>query len=167
MPLAPIIVSAVFDTEDFQWLDGLRRTHFPAERNHIGAHLTLFHHLPPSVEGELKQRLATLTRRGAPRATATGLLNLGKGVAVRIESPDLSEIRDELADAFSPLLIPQDAARWRPHVTIQNKVQPSIARKLYEGLGATFAPKAVKIRGLAAWWYRDGPWELLASFSFR
>lgn len=167
MPPAPIIISALFGTEDFVWLNGLRRAHFPPERNQLDAHLTLFHHLPPSLEGEIKTRLAEHARGRAPRATAAGLMSLGRGVAVRIESAELEAIRDDLASAFESVLIPQDAARWRPHVTIQNKVSPVTARELLTHLERDFHARPVEIAGLAAWWYRGGPWELLSRHSFR
>ena len=62
---APIIVSALFGDADLAWLDALRRAHFPPARNQLPAHLTLFHHLPPSIEGELGARLGTETRHVA------------------------------------------------------------------------------------------------------
>ena len=164
---APIIVSALLGAEDFAWLNGLRRAHFPPERNQLDAHLTMFHHLPPSLEGEVKQRLAVLTNCKPPTAMADGLLNLGRGVAVRISSPQLEAVRAQLAQAFVGLLAPQDAAGWRPHVTIQNKVQPATARALLASLAADFRPRPVRIAGLASWWYRGGPWELLSRHSFR
>ena len=49
---ASIIVSALLDPDSFAWLDGLRRSHFPVERNLLDAHLTLFHALAPSLEPE-------------------------------------------------------------------------------------------------------------------
>ena len=82
-PDAPIIVSALFGGADHAWLDGLRRAHFPPERNRLAAHLTLFHHLPPSCGAELRERLAEAVRRVPPKAEAAGLLNLGRGVAMR------------------------------------------------------------------------------------
>lgn len=167
MSLAPIILSALFGPEDFAWLNALRRAHFPAERNQLDAHLTLFHHLPPSIEPELKQRLGVLTRQSAPSALADGLLNLGRGTAIRIQARELALLREELAQAFAGLLLPQDAAPWRPHVTIQNKVSPAEARALQQQLGHDFRPRPVQIAGLAAWWYRGGPWDLLARYKFR
>ena len=165
--LAPIIVSALFGPADHAWLDGLRRAHFPPERNQLAAHLTLFHHLPPSSAPELKRRLAELTRgRPAPVARAAGLVSLGRGVAIRIDSPDLAAVRAELADAFAGLLTPQDQAGWRPHVTIQNKVDPASATALLASLQPSFVPRPVAIAGLAAWWYRGGPWELLSRHMF-
>lgn len=167
MTSEPIIVSAEFGPDDCAWLDALRRAHFPPERNQLGAHLTLFHHLPPSLEPELKQRLAGLTRRPSPAAIADGLINLGHGVAFRIACPDLTAIRGELANAFEDLLTPQDSAGWRPHVTIQNKVRPADAQALHAALERSFQPRPVHIAGLAAWWYRGGPWELTSRHPFR
>lgn len=163
---APIIVSALFGPEDFIWLDGLRRAHFPPQRNQLSAHLTLFHHLPPSIAPELKQRLGAAARSPRPIATASAVMSLGRGVAIRVESPELSAIRAELAHAFSGLLVPQDAAGWRAHVTIQNKVQADVARALHASLGSTFKPRPIAIIGLAAWWYRGGPWSQLSRHMF-
>jgi 2'-5' RNA ligase len=164
---APIIVSALFGRADQAWFDGLRRQHFPPERNQLQAHLTLFHHLPPSAADELKHRM-TLATRGvrAPLARAGGLMSLGRGVAFRIETPELVQLRRELAEAFAGLLTPQDAGGWRPHVTIQNKVAPAVAKLLLAELGRDFRPREVEIAGLASWWYRGGPWEPLSRHMF-
>jgi hypothetical protein len=167
MNAAPIIVTATLGDADFDWLDGLRQHHFPPERNHLRAHLTMFHHLPPSLEGELLALLKDLCRAKAPAARLTGLINLGRGVAYRVESVELSATRDQLADRFDALLTPQDAANWRPHITVQNKVSPETARALLQQLEAEFRPRPLAITGLAAHWYRSGPWEPLASYRFR
>ncbi|QIG80943.1 2'-5' RNA ligase family protein [Stakelama tenebrarum] len=157
---APLIVTALFGPEDFAWLDGLRRRHFPPERNLVPAHCTLFHHLPPGLGRELKQRLSAATRGiDPPRARIGGVIDIGRGVAFRIESPELEAIRDDLADAFAPLLTPQDSAGWRPHITIQNKVDRTTARALLARMQAEFEPCPLRITGLASWWYRGGPWE--------
>jgi hypothetical protein len=163
---SPIIVSALFGPQDFAWLDGLRRAHFPPERNLLSAHLTLFHHLAPSLAPELKQRLAQATRTARPPATAAGIISLGKGVAIRIDSPPLTAIRADLARAFAGLLLPQDTAGWRPHVTIQNKVEPATAHALHATLARDFKPRPIAIIGLAAWWYRGGPWSRLSRHLF-
>ena len=159
--------TALLGTSDFAWLDGLRRQHFPPERNFLAAHLTLFHHLPPSVEAELRGMLAEEARASAPAARVSGVMSLGRGVAYRVESPDLAALRARLADRFSGLLTPQDAAPWRPHVTVQNKVTPEAARALLADLSAGFVPRSLAISGLACWWYRGGPWEAIARYSFR
>ncbi|WP_299328099.1 2'-5' RNA ligase family protein [Parasphingopyxis sp.] len=164
---APIIVSALFGDADFAFFNGLRRQHFPPERNVIDAHLTLFHHLPPSIAGELKHRLDAETRDAPqPKARLSGIMSLGRGVAFRIDSPDLAVIRNGLADAFSGLLTPQDQQGWRPHVTIQNKVEPAEAKRLLAELSADFRPRPVDISGIACWYYRGGPWESLSRHMF-
>ncbi len=164
---APIIVTAVFGRQDQAWFDTLRREHFPPERNQLDAHLTLFHHLPPSAADELKHRLAEETRaQRAPQARVGGLMSLGRGVAFRIEAPELVAVRARLAEAFTGLLTPQDAGGWRPHVTIQNKVTPTVAKLLLAELQRDFRPRAVEVAGLATWWYRGGPWEPLSRHMF-
>ena len=162
-----IIVTASFGDGDNGWLRELRRAHYPPERNRVPAHLTLFRQLPPSLAGELATRLGRLTAARPPAAWIAGTMDLGQGTALRVESEELERIRGELADAFHGLLTPQDAAPWRPHVTIQNKVAPREARSLQQQLRATFQPRPLGIRALAAWRYRDGPWEPIREWVFR
>jgi hypothetical protein len=145
----------------------LRRTHYPPERNRVPAHLTLFRQLPPSLEGELATRLARAAAAPPPRATIAGIMDLGEGTAFRIESEDLVAVRAELAGAFHGLLMPQDQAPWRPHVTLQNKVPPREARALQQQLGATFEPRPLAIRALAAWRYLNGSWDPIREWAFR
>lgn len=152
---------------DFAWADGLRRAHFPPDRNLVPAHITLFHHLPPGIAEELRDQLKAEARAAAPAARLSGLRHLGRGVAYQVESPGLAAIRDRLADHFAGLLMPQDQAPWRPHITIQNKVEPKAAKALLTALEAAFVPRPLKIVGLASWWYRGGPWERLSEHRFR
>jgi hypothetical protein len=133
----------------------------------VPAHLTLFRHLPPSLERELAARIASAVAGPAPRAEVAGILDLGEGTALKVESRELEAIRDELAEAFHGLLMPQDQAAWRPHVTIQNKVKPGEAKRLQQQLRATFEPRPLAIRALASWRYRDGPWERIREQAFR
>ena len=168
MTPAPIILTALFGPEDQAWFDGLRRAHFPSERNHLAAHLTMFHHLPPSLADEVKRRLTQETRGvRAPEARLAGPFSLGRGVAYRIDSAELAAIRARLAEAFAGLLTPQDQAGWRAHVTVQNKVATAEAKALLAELQAGFVARPVKIAALAAWWYRGGPWEPLSRHDFR
>jgi hypothetical protein len=165
--LAPIIVTALLGDADFAFFDGLRRTHFPPARNQLSAHLTMFHHLPPSLAPELADRLRAATRGIAPpQARIVGLLNLGGGVAFRIDSPGLAAIRSDLAQAFAGLLTPQDAGGWRAHVTVQNKVPAHVARETYSALGEGFTPRPLMLAGLASYFYRGGPWEPIGRYRF-
>jgi hypothetical protein len=161
-PPAPIIVTAMMGREDQAWLDVHRTAYFPVERNLLSAHLTMFHHLPPSLEPEVRHRLAELAAEGRPRAHIGGLVSLGRGVAYRIDSSELEAARHRLAMLWEGLLTPQDRASWRPHVTIQNKVEPVVARSLLDRLRSEFRPRPLLIAGYASWAYRGGPWELLS-----
>ena len=162
-----LIVIAEIAQRDFSWLEHLRRSHYPAERNQVPVHLTIFHALPPSAEPEVRSRLAWFAKDKAPRATIDGLMNLGGGVAYRIVSPDLDRIRDDLAEGLHGLLGAQDGSGWRPHTTIQNKVQPKVATGLMAELAKDFAPRPLAIAGLAIHRYLDGPWEPIARYPFR
>lgn len=164
---APIIVTALMGAEDFAWADALRRAHFPPERNHIPAHITLFHHLPSSALGEVAQRLRALCAGPPPSARLTEVMMLGRGVAYRVESPGLLAMRQELADAFAGLLTPQDQAHPRFHITVQNKVAADEAKALAAHLRAAFKPRPLVVAGLAAWHYRGGPWDLAMKATFR
>jgi hypothetical protein len=145
----------------------MRRAHYPAERNRVPAHLTLFHHLPPSVEGEVGRRLADYAATPAPAATICGIMDLGGGTALRVESEELEDIRYDLALALRGLLTPQDMAPWRPHITVQNKVELKEAKALQARLRAGFERRPLAIKGLALWRYLDGPWDPVKQFVFR
>ena len=164
---APLIVTADFSPADFAFFDAERRTHFPPERNILPAHLTLFHALPPSVEGELRRRLSDAANGEAPRAVLAGLRSLGGGVAYTVVSDDLSSVRADLADAFKGCLTAQDAQGWRAHVTIQNKVDPRVARDLLAAKEQHFRPRPLGIAGLALHRYEGGPWSLVQRWRFR
>jgi hypothetical protein len=157
----------LFGDGDNGWLQELRRAHYPPERNRVPAHLTLFHHLPPGVQGEVERRLAAYAATPAPAAAVAGLIDLGGGTALRVESEGLEDIRYDLALALQGLLTPQDRAPWRPHVTIQNKVEPKAAKALQARLRAGFERRPLAIRGLALWRYLDGPWAPVKQFTFR
>jgi hypothetical protein len=163
----PLIVTAEFAPPDFAWLQGLRRQHYPADRNQVPAHLTIFHALPPSLEPEARRRLAKIVQRSRPSAQLAGLMDLGGGLAFRVVSDDLDSIREELADAFHGMLGAQDSGGWRPHVTIQNKVPAKTARALKATLERDLEPRPLNISGLSLQRYLGGPWEAIGSYRFR
>jgi hypothetical protein len=163
----PLIVTAELGPADFAWLNGLRRRHYPAERNHLPAHLTMFHTLPPSAEQEVRQLLAGIAAGPAPQAFISGIMDLGGGVALRIASDELDRIRAEIAGCLAGLLTAQDRAGWSAHVTIQNKVPPREARALIQALGSRFERRPINIAGLGLHRYLGGPWDTLRVFPFR
>ena len=162
-----LIVTAEIAQCDLSWLEQLRRTHYPPERNQLPAHLTIFHALPPSAETEVRTRLSNLAKGRAPRASIVGLMDLGGGVAFRIFSPELNRIREELAADLCGLVGAQDSAGWRPHITIQNKVAPKISRALIASLQRELSPRPLAVGGLGLHRYLGGPWEKIAVYPFR
>ena len=161
--VAPLVVTATLDRDSQQRFDGLRRRHFPPERNHLAAHLTLFHALPGEHETAVGADLADVVDT-AYDVEVSGVRVLGRGVAYDLRSPALHAARRELARRWAPWLAPQDRQGFRPHVTVQNKVAPDQARRLHAELAASFAPYVVRVEGLALWRYRGGPWEPVAVF---
>jgi len=127
----------------------------------------LFRSLPPSAEAEVRRSLARAVRTDAPSAEISGVLDLDSGVALRIGSPGLEAIRAELADEFHGLLSSQDQGPWTAHVTIQNKVEPRVARKLLARMRDGFDPRPLRIAGLQLVRYVRGEWEPVAAYRFR
>ena len=147
--------------------DRLREAHFPPERNYLSAHLTLFHHLPGDREGEVIEQIEEACRQQAPiTLRAAGLLFMGRGVAYKLEAPELVGLRRRLAKAWEPLLTNQDRQGLRPHVTVQNKVAPERARALHQELESSFSPFEVRGEGLLLWRYLGGPWEGVGEYPF-
>lgn len=164
---APLILTLAFDAPTFGRFDALRRRHFPEAINVIPAHATLFHHLPGDRERAVIETVASLARTVPPPEVAvTGLRFTGRGVAYVLESEALAAFRARLAQTFADHLTPQDAQGWRPHVTVQNKVDPKIARALHADLQQGFAPFRFTAPGLLLWRYLGGPWEEVSRLSF-
>lgn len=156
----PLVVTALLDRESQARFDALRATHFPVARNHLQAHLTLFHALPGEHAGAVEQALRT-----AFVASYAGVVSrvrsLGRGVAYDVDCPELVALHAGLRRGFAGWVTAQDAHGLRPHVTVQNKVTPEVARRTLEELASSFAPWPLQVTGLGLWWYRGGPWELL------
>ncbi len=164
---APPILSLGFDADSFARLDALRREHFPPHLNRIPAHVTLFHHLPGEEEAAVVSALArACAGQGSSTVRVTGLMPLGRGVALRLEAPEVAGLRARLARGWDGWLTPQVRQPWRPHVTVQNKVAPEVARVTLARVRAGFAPWEARAEGLLLWRYRGGPWEAAGEFPF-
>jgi len=163
----PLILTLALDTVTQSHFDCLRAAHFPAARNYLSAHLTLFHHLPDAHEAAITAAIAAVCAAHAPLAlTVTRPMSLGGGVAFALDAPALVAIHRALAAQWWPWLTPQDRQPLTPHVTIQNKAPPAEARALYERLRGEFVPFAATGAGLSLWRYRGGPWEFVRMDAF-
>lgn len=156
-PVPPLIVTAELDTATQEWLDGLRKRHFPPQRNHLRAHLTLFHALPRAPE---------LPASPVLDAVVEAPFKLGRGVAFPVSCPPLLTLRARIAAAFDGELTRQDAGWGRPHVTVQNKVEPNEAAALHGELSAGYESRPAQVVGLALWAYEGGPWSFRDHMAF-
>lgn len=165
---APLIVTLTFDEKSQVRFDAMRRRHFPPARNHLSAHLTLFHKLPGDERDAACRVLEDAASDCEPLALEVdGVRFLGYGSAYTIRSAALSRLRADLALSFEAWLTPQDSQRFAPHVTIQNKAPAQEARALFESLSAEFEPFTATATGLSLWRYLGGPWEAAGTFPFR
>ena len=163
----PLILTLALDADTQGRLDRLRAAHFPPARNYLAAHLTLFHHLPAEESEAIAADLDEVcVARGPLSLTASGVLFFGWGVAYAFDAPDLGTVRAELARRWWPRLGAQDRQRFRPHVTVQNKVTPEQARALHAELVADFAPFPATGEALLLWRYLGGPWEPVSAHPF-
>lgn len=163
----PLIVTATLDDCSTKVFQQLRSRHFPAHRNIVPAHLTLFHHLPGSwLEDAVTTLRASCAEETPMRFATAGLRSLGRGVAFEIDSVRLVGLRRRLAALWSKGLTAQDRQTFKPHVTVQNKVDPAAARALLSSLSEDPAPLVGQVTGLRLWHYRNGPWESTGGFRF-
>src|SRR5690606_35220849 len=143
----------------FAWADRLRRRHYPPERNRLGAHVTLFHGLPPSAEPAVSSLLAELSRRPPPEAAIAALIDLGRGTAFAVESPAMSAIHAEMAERLHGLVQQKDARPIRLHITIQNKVPRSQARALQDELSHVQERRSFRFRGFGLYGWTGESWR--------
>ena len=160
----PLIVTALLDADAQERFDRLRRNHFPPERNHLDAHLTLFHRLPDGPA--IGAALAVAANRPTITARVRRVRRWRGGVAYDFVAPELTALRAQLAEGWSDLLSAQDRGKSDLHVTVQNKVDPAAAERLHAELTAGFDPYDVEVIGLGLWRYLGGPWEPVRAFAF-
>lgn len=166
--LAPLILTALLPKDLHSWATNLRDQHFPAERNFLEAHVTLFHALPPPYASEIASLCKQVAGELAPiDAELRGVMPLGKGTALKLESDALLALRDNIAEHFHGLLTGQDQHRPRLHITVQNKVSIEAAKALQAELADFVEPRLFQFRGLGLYRYRGGPWEKAGEYVFR
>ncbi len=180
---SPLVVTLLLDDDAQRRFDRLRVEHFPARPLpgyrpelarggeegvfRLAAHVTLFHALPGEHLDDVSADLAAAADRPGFEVEVTGLRLLGRGVAYTLRSAELAGLRDRLAAAWEPWLTRQDRQRHAPHVTVQNKVEPAVARALHGRLAAGFTPWSARARGLGLWRYLGGPWAPVTEHPFR
>ncbi|GAA6121210.1 2'-5' RNA ligase family protein [Acidovorax sp. FG27] len=163
-----LIVTLQMDPTASARFTALRRQHFPAHRNWLDAHITLFHSLPVgSVDLVLRDAQALASSIEPFGLHVDRVQFLGAGVAYALSSVQAVRLRSALAERWSSLLGPQDRAkRGALHITVQNKVPPAAARQLQGELEQAFEPHDIAAVGVQVWYYVGGPWRHAATVPF-
>ena len=163
----PLILTLGVDADAQQRWDGERKRHFPSRLNRIPAHISLFHALPGEEEASIREALVQAAE-GCPAfpLEVHDLMRLGRGVAYSVRAPELDRLHAALRAVWLPWLSRQDQQPFRPHVVIQNKVDPEEAKTLYTRLTGTFRPWTVEAESLLLWHYEGGPWRAAGEFRF-
>jgi hypothetical protein len=161
----PLIATLAMSLPAQSYFNQLRRQHFPASRNYLNAHLTLFHALPDQslIWDDLTQFVKD---KQSFDVTAQTIVSLGNGTAIKIVSPELPLLYQKLQKNWFDILTNQDRQKRNFHITIQNKVEPQSAKKLQTDMAQDFEPFRFTIHGIQLWRYLDGPWEYLDRFDF-
>ena len=94
-------------------------------------------------------------------------MKLARCAAFDIASDELQAIFLEMAERLHGVLTAQDRAPRRFHVTVQNKVEPRIARALQTELAAAFCPRDFAFAGLALHRWLGGLWQDAGRWPFR
>ena len=165
----PLILTLKLDDALAERLTAQRTRYFPAERNYLAAHVTLFHALPAEHEPTFTNDLAIETAAVPSFAVTVGPpYSLGRGVALEIVGDPIRPLRRRLRDRWLPHLSPQDqTGQIRPHVTIQNKVSGDVARDTLAEVRAKSVDERGTAVGLSLWEYRGGPWAHVRDFLFQ
>lgn len=170
----PLVVTAQLPREIFLWANRLREEFYPAHRDRVPAHVTLFRTLPPSAEQEIRSDLGAMARltssgdaRGGISATIGRAKARGESLFLLVESPRLVDVRDGLAQRLQGLLPAQDQHRPELHITLCNGVKAKETRALERQLNVDSLVRQFRFEGLALHRYRAGHWESLALFRFR
>lgn len=162
----PLVVTLELDGATQARFDAERTELFPPERTAVGAHVTLFHALPAFLRQDVEAELGRLAAARAFPVAVTELVPLGRGVAYRLAAKEAQQLHRRLQERWRTHLTRQDAQPFRPHVTVQNKVEPEVAKATLERLRATFRPETARAVGLQLWRYDGGPWTLLRRWPF-
>jgi hypothetical protein len=165
---APFVLTLELDGESFAFFDGLRRRHYPPERNLVPAHVTLFHRLPGERSREIRALLRQAAATQKPFHLAMGAVKAtDRGVIILLHATRLVALRHALAAEWWAWLSDQDRMHFQPHVTIQGGVSAAEARQTQRSVTEASHAPAIRALGLHLWRYREGRWESAELFAFR
>ena len=161
------VITAKLDETSFSRLEAWRQAYFPASRNFLPAHLTLFHTLSSSQVTQLRNAWPLMSGANSLPLRFTVPKFFGHGVAIEVEAPGLHALRAQLIEVLGGNLTRQDSQPYRSHITIQNKVAAPEARALYEHFRSSFTAWEGLANALLVWRYLGGPWASDIELAFR
>lgn len=143
-----------------------RQCYFPKHLNRVPAHVMLFHQLPLLHKQRISNDCAAIAAITSVLAVyVIGIRCLGRGNAYVLKMAN-HRVYLDLKRKWQQWLIPQDLQPWVPHVTVQNKVSPQEAKKLYSDLNTDFQPLEGTATGITLWRYHEGDWEWVDDYPF-
>lgn len=157
----PLVVTLQLEEAAQQRFDAERAELFPPGRTAVRAHVTMFHALPAHLREDVEDQLTQLGTVPSFPVRVQEVFPLRRGVAYRLAAEEAQSMHRRLQERWRPHLTRQDAQPFRPHVTVQNKVEPEVARATLERLRAAFTPEVTRAVGVEVWRYDGGPWTLL------
>ena len=162
----PVILTLKINEEAAAYFTDLRTQYFPAERNYLEAHLTLFHHLPGNEHAVFEVVKTACPQQKPMTLQVSQVVTIGAGVAFKLECDALKKLHKNLQQQWQQWLTPQDKQALWPHITIQNKVDRQTALQTQQSLSLNFKPFEIQGLGLTLWEYLGGPWKLIETFDF-
>lgn len=161
----PLVATLSISSAAQAYFDDLRRQHFPKERNYLNAHLTLFNALPdePWIHDAIQMLAAN---QDVFEVQVDQIISLGGGTAFKVISPELTLLHRNLQTHYRDFLTNQDKQKRNFHITVQNKVEASVARGLQAELRANFELLSFTAEGIHLWRYLGGPWQYIKTFCF-
>jgi mannose-1-phosphate guanylyltransferase len=153
-------------------MDGMRDRYFPKHLNRTGAHLTLFHALPHSQIEALELGLTQMSVNMQPFEVSTGKpFRMRKGVGINVDEgyKNMKAVHQDLQAQWTAFLSEQDAAGFRPHWTVMNKVDDE---KKVDDAFSTIRQELSernqegRATGLDLWRYERGHWIFARSWLF-
>jgi len=160
-----LILTLGFDAHSFARLEPLRQRYFPAGRNFIPVHVSLFQQLPAQAMDRILAGLRQVAETTAPLPfRASGIMDFSGGAAIDIACKEALDLHGQLRRAWSDILTESDDRKRKLHATVQNKVDRDSALATQARLRAEFTSWDGVFDRLLLWHYRGGPWERAGTF---
>lgn len=153
------------DPEHHAHVTALRTQYFPPNLNKLSAHIALFRALPGSQLSAIESDILAATTLQQPFPIVTGKpFLMSNGVGIHADVPPGKDIYRGLNEKWEGWLSRQDKS-FKPHYTVQNKVERDVAAKTLKEVERLGEMKGV-VDGLTLWRYDKGYWKRERDFMF-